>query len=213
MKFKDFYLIVGTVCWLISLTSILFNRPKYLKLFSIFIFISISIEWYAWHLARHLHSNNLWLYNIYTLFEFIFLPLFYSFIIESKKIKYFVQYFIFIYPFLFFINIFWIQGFYTFNTYSYVLGSTIVLFLIIIFFREILFSNNKMVLSREPTFYISSAFFLFFLIEIPYTILLPYFATHANTVSMALIWILKILNILLYILLSIAFLCKPKNQI
>lgn len=95
MKIKDIYLIFGTVCWLVSLTSILFNRPKYLKIFSLFIFISISVEWTCWYMARKLHINNLWLYNIYTLIEIVFLAYFYSLAIKSEKIRNVISWFLF----------------------------------------------------------------------------------------------------------------------
>jgi hypothetical protein len=212
MKLKDIYLIFGTVCWLVSLTSILFNRPRYLKIFSLFIFISISVEWACWYMARKLHVNNLWLYNIYTLIEFIFLAYFYSLVIRSEKVKNSIKYFLFFYPLIFLGNCFFIQGLYTFNTYSYLSGLAFLLFLIIVYFREILLSADKIILTREPLFYIGIAFFLFFVIEIPYTILLPYFVKYDLDVAMALIWVIKILNIVLYVLLTIAYLCRPKTQ-
>lgn len=212
MQFKDFYLIVGSLCWLISLTSIVFNRQKYLKLFSFFILISVSVEWVAWYMGKKLHMNNLWLYNYYTLFEFMYLGFFYSLFIRSKRIQTSIRYFYFTYPIAYFINLFFIQGLTVFNTYSYFLGSTMILILIIAWFKEILFDANNIVLTGEPVFYISIAFFSFFIIEIPYTILLPYFSIHDHAIAIALIWLLKILNIALYILFSIAYLCKQRIQ-
>ncbi len=210
MKLKDIYLIFGTICWLVSLTSILFKRPKYLQFFSLFLFVSILVEWISWYMARKLHVNNLWLYNIYILIEIIFLSFFYSLHIRSVSIQKLIKIFFVIYPVLFLINFFFIQGLYTFNTYSYLLGVSFILFLIVNCFREILMSADRIILTREPVFYISVAFFLFFVIEIPYTILLPYFVKNDLHVAMALIWVIKILNVILYVLLTIAYLCQPK---
>jgi len=211
MKFKDCYLIFGSLCWLISLTSIVFNRARYLKLFSLFLLVTISVEWIAWYMARKLHINNLWLYNAYTLIEFCFLPYFYFLITKSDKVKLTIKYFLILYPLFFILNYFFIQTPYVFNTYAYLAGIMFVLFLIGNWYKEVLFGENKIILSREPVFYISCAFFLFFIIEIPYTLLLPYFVTHDLKVAMGLIWVIKILNIILYILLTIAYLCRPQT--
>ena len=213
MKFKDFYLIAGSICWLISLTSILlFKKPKYLKVFSFFILISILVEWSAWYLGKKLHLNNLWLYNLYILAQFLFLPNFYAYRLKSEKIEKFVRYFSVIYSLFYILNLFYIQGFFTYNTYSYITGMACVLFLIIIFFKRILLTANDINLFREPLFFVSSAYFLFFTIELPYTAMLPYFAKHDKETVITLLWIIKILNIVLYLLFSFAFLCKPKTQ-
>ena len=212
MKLKDFYLIFGTICWLISLVSILFKYPKHLRLFSWFIFVSVAIEWIGWYIARHLHRNNLWLYNFNIIIEFLFLPFFYRLILRSHKIRQGIKLFLIIYPIIFFINLFFIQGLYVFNTYPYLIGDIFVLVLIINYFKEILLTPNNIKLHREPVFYISIAFLLFFTIEIPYTMLLPYFINHNLEVAMALIWVIKILNAVLYVLLSVAYLCQPRMR-
>lgn len=208
MKIKDSYIIFGTICWLISLVSFSNGFSRSLKLLSFFILISVATEWTAWYLVRKLHLTSLWLYNLYNIVEFIFLPYLYYHHFDSKTLKKIIKYFIAAFPVISVINILFVQGLHTFNTYTYLAGNLFMIYLIVTFFRETIRMPTYSKLTRNPMFFVSCGYLLFFTIEIPYTLLLPYFMHRDLQLALYFIWIIKVLNIILYLFLSAAYLCK-----
>lgn len=212
MKVKDYFILVGSMCWLISLISFKRGFPKYLRLFSFFILVTILTEWTSWYIVRKLHWKSITLYNFYNIIEFMFLPYLYYLNLRSDRIKKIIFYFIAFFPVITIINMIFVQGIYTFNTYTYLAGNLFMISLIFFFFREIIKSPTYEKPARNPMFFISCGYLLFFTIEIPYTLLLPYFAKHDLQLAMTFIWIIKVLNVILYLSLSIAYLCQPVTR-
>src|SRR5882724_3379763 len=107
----------------------------YLKLFPLFLFASIFVEFLALWLTRKTGSNAV-LYNFSTTFEFCFYLFVLEEIISSKLMKRIVLNLVWIYPVLACGNIFFIQGLHNWSSITYSLGSLLIIALCIYYFLE-----------------------------------------------------------------------------
>lgn len=179
-----------------------------IKGFIFYLTLVLTIEIIGIYMADR-DINNTLLYNFMSLIGFIFYSLFFYNTIQNKKFKDLILILACLFPILLVIDLFWIHGTKSFNTYFYLAGSFIVILFSVLYFLE-LFQHPKFVnLVREPSFWIASGVLFF------YTITLSYFGIVNNVADSIKPSILKILlnglfiNItLLYLIFSIGFLCK-----
>lgn len=182
--------------------------PSYLRMFTVFLFITIVIEYTA--VIMESHKMDLTpIYNFFTAFEFEFYFLMTWFIIRTPKVKKVIGHLLWIYPSLVILNLSTIQRG-DFHTITYSLGCLILVTASIFYFLEMFRSPSSVDLVREPTFWICTA--LLFYYTCTFTLVGLWNQLHGlplviiNNVTN----ILTILNILLYSMFSIAFLCRIK---
>jgi hypothetical protein len=218
MRADDYYLVAGTLSWLISLVSFVKKWDIKFRIFSLFIFVTLAAEWYAYSRAIH-GKYNIWVYNLFTMVQFIFLPLFYKGLITSWILKKFILPFVAVFLIAGSFNLIWGQGWERFNTYTYFPGSIFMLIVFLNYYKGLLEAGGRYTVLHNPFFYITTGYFLFFVIETPYTILMPVFEQQYSKGDMTLqqtdnilLLLIKILNFLLYIFIAIAFLCRPTRK-
>lgn len=208
LELQDAYLIFGSLCCIISIAAFFIPSPAYLRWFSAFLFITMGVEWVGWTILQA-NGDNIWLYNSYSIFEFIFLPLFYRYFIKTRWLKTLLLVFAILFPFWGLANMFWIQKNFVFDTYTYLAGSIFMIAVMIHYIYQIVQDETRLTLYREPLLFISLAYLIFFIVEIPFTFMLPKFITNElswEETGVVLYRIIKILNILLYILFSTEYL-------
>ena len=183
------------------------NKP--LKLFGIFLFISFIIELTNLYLSLKNISNVL-LYDFFTTFEFIF----YIFIIReflhhtlAKKIYLFI---IYSYLIAALVNIFLIQGIHKFHTITYALGCLIIVFCCAYYFLETLLKPTPVTLVRMPDFWICSGLLFFYAVSFPIYGFTNFVMSLPGAFLRNFNLFIQILNIILYTMFSIAFLCRFK---
>ena len=153
--------------------------------------------------------ENLWLYNFFTSFEFIFYSLIYRKIIENALIKKLILYSVFIYLILFIINISFIQGFYKYHTVTYRIGSVMIVFWCYLYFKQLMQSTAYTLLFRNPFFWISSGL-MFFYAGFFFYMTAGDIILYAKIPYNDSIWfaISDTLNFLLYTCFLISFICR-----
>lgn len=155
---------------------------------------------------------NLHIYNIFLAFNSIplFLVYYYSFI--SKNFKGISIIFITIASGFSVFNIIYLQGLYNFNTYSILLLNFFFSLLTLLYFYELLKGANEINLVKKPMFWISVALLIY---STGTFIIFSLYEIHdgfEKTISEGVWSINSFLYIFLNSLLSIAFLCQPKNK-
>jgi Ca2+/Na+ antiporter len=200
-------LLIESICFLASI-SLYFqvSIPQYLKTFPFFLLMTIIVEIVGVSGSLDRASLN-FLYCFFTAFEFEYYLLIIRFSINNPKAKKIISWALTIYPLLVLINIFFIQP-EKFHTNTYSLGCLLVVAACIYYIFEIFQSKHSVNLAKEPPFWICSGLLFFYCCTFPLIGLWNQLPGLPDIILSNLNAILQILNILLYSLFSIAFLCR-----
>jgi hypothetical protein len=183
------------------------NMPLYLKILPAFLFLTIIVEFVGVWASNHTGTSTK-LYNFYIAFNFSFYLFLLREIISNPKLKKANLITIIIYAVYAIINFFYIQGPDVWNSMSYSLGCLLVVAFCIYFFLELFRKPKLTKLTSEPAFWIVSGLLFFYACSFPFLGLNNLVQHTPLGTRMTLNTILTVLNILLYILFSIAFLCQ-----
>lgn len=195
------------ISFLASLT-LFFQKgiSPHLKLFPVFLIVAFWAEIVGTQLSERGYSNVLF-FSFFTAIEFEFYFYILMKIIWNRKAKRIINKIIIVYPFLVLTNSTFFQiG--TFNTVTYALGCLLVVILCIYYFFELFRLPKYPKLVREPSFWICSALLFFYCCSFPLFGLMNYLDTIAPIFIRNLSFILMYLNVLLYSLFAVAFLCR-----
>lgn len=201
------YLIFEIISFLASLICF-FQKGgfSYIKLFSPFLFLSILIEVSGIILVQH-RINSSFLFYPFSAIEFIFYLFVLLNIIYNPNAKRVIFGLLCVYPVLAAINIYIIQA-RTFPSISYALGCLLIVGLCIYYFFELFQIPRSVNLAREPSFWICSGLLFFYCCSFPLFGLANYLFKLSNIIRQNLAFILSLMNVLLYTLFTIAFLCR-----
>ena len=187
-----------------------FNRNKdktYLKWFPFFLVSSVVVETYGNYLSS-LNIDNTRLYNFFSHAEFIFYFFVLYHIIRSSRIKKIILIIACIFIPLDLTNIFFLQGLDNFHTVTYSLGCVLIIAPSIYYFYELFRLPKLISLMREPSFWIVSGLLFFYSCSFPYFAFTGLLYDAAPFIMNNFSMIISILNILLYSLFTIAFICR-----
>ena len=146
--------LTSVICW----NHIKSSRLRWLVPF---LFLIVFVELSGRYIRKELHESNAWLYNIsipfeYMFYVFLFVPFY------NKKIgKLAARFFLIAFPIWVVINIFFVQGFYNFNTNFLKIGSFCMIFFCFLVFLELLLSEEMINPFKQPIFWIASGLFIF----------------------------------------------------
>lgn len=208
MSFLPAYFYVIIVSFLVSIS--VFFKPatkySYLKLFPPFLFLTLVAEYlgsYLWSIDQ----NNLALYNFFTVFEFCFYLWVLSMIINSLRMKNIIRIAVVFYALAAVINILFIQKMNTFHTVTYSLGCLLIVTFCIYYFLELFRLPKSVKLKNSPSFWICSGLLFFYCCGFPLYGLINIWSGISRFIVESFDSIVTILNIFLYSLFTIAFLC------
>lgn len=196
--------------WLTCLTAIFILRnplPFSYRGFALLI-ILLSILETIGNIIGFIYSNNHFFFNIIYAIELTLVPWFFKYWIQRLWIKKIIEGFTLIFPLFVLVNTIWIQGFFTLQTYSFVLGGSFILLLSVAYLGELYTNEESQNIFRNPVFWFSLAFLIYFAVSVPYFGMLNYLVT--NYLSFATLYYELIYEptICLYnIFLTIGFLC------
>ena len=206
MDFLPPYIYAIALSFLVSI-SVLFKlnpRFSYLKLFPPFLFTTLLIESIGSYQASKGESTVL-LYNFFTAFEFCFYLWVISLVIFSSLVKKIIRIALLLYAVSATINILFIQK--LFHTATYSVGCLLVVSFCIYYFFELFRLPKSVQLVNNPAFWLCSGLLFFYCCGFPLFGLLNYWAANSPILVRNFTQIVGILNIFLYSLFMIAFLC------
>ena len=189
--------------------SVYFRKaePLYLKLLPIFLAMTIVVE-YVGHWMYWRFGTSTPLYNFNIVFNFTFYLYVLREIISDKTFKRISLATIIGYLLYTMINMFYIQGLDVWNSMSYSLGCLLIVAGSIYYFFELFKKPKSTRLTKEPAFWIVSGLLFFFCCSFPFLGLNNLLNDAPEVLKKNLMTILAVLNILLYVLFAIAFLCR-----
>lgn len=211
MAFIEGYTYFIVLSWVVSLFVYKKNFPLYLKLLSPFLLLAAVTEVYANYLYSIGHNNNV-IYNFFSAFEFCFYLLLIHLVIKDPRIKKLIILCIYLYGFLAVLNILFIQGIHTFHSATYSAGCLLLVMFCIYYFYELFKMPESGKLEYNPAFWICTGLLFFYCCSFPLYAVVNLWGRKWDLMLNSFIMIMTILNIFLYSLFSIAFLCTKTRK-
>jgi hypothetical protein len=188
-------------------------NPPIIRLFLPFLVLAFIAEIVPRFKLIRFGASNHWWFNIFTVIEFFFYSYFFSRVIVHPKQKQIIQISTLIYLGLATVNIFFIQGFKTFHTYTYSIGSIMIVVWCYLYLRQLLQRAEEMQLLRNPLLWITTGLLFFYLGFFLYMNALEYIlVTYADKQGQYFHILGNVLNTLLYGCFLIAMLCSSNNR-
>jgi len=179
----------------------------YLKLLPILLAINFIVEIMGqWVAAKY--GTNIILFNFYMVFVVTAHMFMLREMLVEKKARKVVYVILWVYPPICFVNIFFVQGLYDWQSYSYLIGNLLIVGLTVYYFFEIFKRPTFINLMKEPAFWICSALLFYYMCSFPFLSLVNLLEKAPPILRNNLSTLMTLLNIMQYILFSIAFLCR-----
>ncbi|MBS1490189.1 MAG: hypothetical protein JSS93_06665 [Bacteroidetes bacterium] len=210
-----YFLYFELACFLISLVSIKKLSGVYFY-FIPFLALTNLQEWGSYGgWIPLIHNSNAWSLNLFNNIEFVFYAWFFSTqTIPGRRKK--IIYLTAIYLVCAMVNIIFIQGIFHFHSYSYLLGSLFMIYLVIDYFYHLLHDQTVYIhLISYPPFWIGIGILFFYVGMFSFYIYFEFIIQHLSTNYTHLFSnLMNVFNLILYGSFSIAFLCpKPPQTI
>lgn len=199
-----YFLFISAVAGFVLLRSAV---PLYLKLFPFFLLSSAICEYIGWQMGNHRIPNTT-LYNYLSTYEFTFYLFMLRMMIVKKAFKTIILWIACAYPVFCLLNIYLIQGAHTFHSFSYCTGCLLIVLVCVYYFIELFQLPNTINLLKEPAFWICSGLLFFCTVSFPLLGLTNYIYRISPIIIANLRIILNLMNVLLCVMFTIAFLCR-----
>lgn len=213
MSFLPIYVYFIFVSFLASLTVYFTSRNNYLylKLFPPFLLATIIVESFGNYLGS-IEKSNTDIYNFFTVFEFCFYLWVISLITSNKQVKKIARLTVIFYVLVAVVNIIFIQKMKAFHTVTYAFGCLLIVTFSIYYFFELFKLPKSVKLKNNPAFWICSGLLFFYCCGFPLFGLANFLSGISPLIIKNFHSIIIILNIFLYSLFTIAFLCRIKTR-
>ena len=207
-----FYIIIILISSIVGLiVSFRGSAPAYLKFLPYFLFVTFVLEVIGWQMGQQ-GINNAIYFNFYSLIFFIYYLYIIHQILRSTSIKRILLICVVVYPIIALINIFFYQGPHVFHTMTYSIGALLTIIFCVYFFYELFRIPHSINLKNHPGFWIVTGLLFFNTCSLPFIGLANYIYQFSPVLINNLQYILGFLNVLLYLLITIAFLCRVNFQ-
>ncbi len=201
-------LIFIAACTIVSWRSFRLNFPGQLKLLSIAWTIMFLVE-ITGHITGYFNIRNQWLYNalFFCWYPLLAMSFYYQF--TNPVIRKTITGFCILFPILFLIKVLFFRDNYGLQTLIFVIGGSYIILLSILYFRQLYLSEDNEQITRDPYFWFSAGFLLYFGGNVPFLGMYNYL--DANYPGFLRFWGLYFSNafiILLNIFVTVGFLCR-----
>lgn len=207
-----YFNLIAILVWLLVRSR--FKEPL-LDQVGILISACLVIEVLALVYSYSLETSNHWIYNIYTSGQIVFIAFIYSKLISNQKISKQIRLLLLIFMILVVLNFLFLQSFFKFHTFSYIIGCFLVFYISILYFKQLLNEKNWLPLKKLPFFWITIGNIIFYICSMFYMGSINYINDKNYDEYGSLINIFVYLfTSIQYILYTIAFLCNlnPKKR-
>jgi hypothetical protein len=206
----DFYPLIFS--WAASIVALItFRRwmPLHFKLLLAFVFLYAFVDTTGAIMARYYELKNHFLYNLVWGVQYMIIAYFYYHTLQNRIIKKINLGFFALYPTFFIINACWIQGFYTLQTYSIVLGASFMLLFAVSYIWQVYTSTETQSIFRDPVFWFSVAWLFYYGLNAPYLGMLNYLLNNFYDFAFRYyVIVIDVSDCLRNLLLIIGFLCN-----
>ena len=206
--FYKLYIITLCLSFLCSLIGFRLHTP-HLKLFSIFLGITVLTEALAELVIHVLHyDTNYSVYVAFMLIEYMLYAVYFRYLIRNSRIRQIINAFLLAFPVVWASTTFLVFGRAHWNSYMILFGDVFTISLCAAWFHESFISEELIDFRASPEFWIAAGTFIYSCCEIPITGILNYLTDNYINLAIGLKNVLQILNILMYLMITYAYLCR-----
>lgn len=201
-------LIIAGLTAAISGISLYYDYPLSLKKLSLLWMSDLFLVDLAGHLIKSMGIKNHWLYNFYFWIFYLGLAYLYRGQIQSEHIRRSVLYFFILFPLLIVAQCV-INGITTLYTTGVVVGGAFMIFLSAAYFRQLYVSEENEIITRDPWFWFSFGFLIYFGGTIPFLGMLNYmWGVYPTFANFYYLYVSNLFAILMNILVIVGFVCR-----
>lgn len=184
----------------ISFGALILRRRDTMPYFTLFLFMSVVFEFFVETYIEQKYKNNYVAYAIFGSFTVsYYLFLYLREIFKGRRTILLIT----LYLVFCAINLFIIQGYYTFNNISYNLGMMVVVISIFVYFRKILVRRTYFKLASIPLFWLSVGIIMFYSSAFPVLTFTNFLIRLEMNLASAMYDLVQIGNVFL----SLSFIC------
>ena len=189
------------------ITMVQKRLPEGLRIFPFFLMLTLVVEILGWQLSEH-GKHNTDLYNFFSVAAFTYYMYLLMEVVYSRRAKRNILYTMSLYAIISLGNILFVQKINSFHTMTYSLGCLLIVVVSMYYFYELLQVPRSIDLKKEPVFWIAAGLLFFYICTLPVLGVLNYLFSIPGVIGRSLEDIISILNVLLYSLFTIGFLCR-----
>ena len=212
---ENLYFIPLIISAFVSVRVFAGDWPSAIKLVAVYLLFTTFIELFASAWSNWLYETNFWsfnrsnhwIYNIGFIIRYPFLFLYFGSFLPGKRTG---QILVIASIILMLLNYFLFEGILALNSYTVLLTFSITLFLCFWFYRYIFLKKEIVNLLKATEFWIASGLLFYHAATLPLFFVLTKLNSESKLLSSAYYYLNDPLNIIMYTLLTIAFLCRPK---
>lgn len=201
------FIAISTLVGLIML----FKRkdPLHLRIFPFFLLYTLLNELIAGYLVEN-SQDTTEIYNVYAIVQLVFYTYLLSKFIRNKSTIRLIRYFQPVYVLLSLLNLLFFQTLKVYNSITYSIGCLVIVALSIYYFYELFKQKRVVYLTKEPAFWISAGLLFFFTCSFPLLATANVLEGLSSSTLDTLQKLLTLLNVMLYSIFTISFLCQIK---
>jgi hypothetical protein len=208
------YLAFIGIAFLSSLNAFRLDFPIHLKVFSILLGLDFLVEFSSTVLVNWLHvRTNVPLYNSFMLVETMTYAWFFRTILTNRALKMTCTVFMITFPIFWVVLVFFVfGGIGAWNSYVYIVESLFTVCMAAAFYYQLFTAPNLIRLTTSPEFWIATGLIIFYTCNLPYLGMLNFITKEYFTLAQRLLMLLQILNIVMYSLITLAYLCQNTKR-
>lgn len=218
LSYDYIYLVPLTLSVITGILSFFRSSPFPIRFFALFLIITWCVEIFAiawkWGLYKSVQDDlgpsNMWIYNAFVTIRYICLAFFYNHLLISGMTRKIIVGLSLLTGIAGVLNYTLIQSPHNVNTYTIIMANTITVYFSMAFFRQILIDERIVRLTTSTEVWISLGTFIYYSGTLPFFIFFNYLVTINSPLLRSYLYINDFLNVIMYSLYSIGFLCRPQ---
>jgi hypothetical protein len=204
------FVIVGFAA-AVSLISFIRHYSSPLKKLSLLWVLNFAVD-VAGFIIRARGENNLWLYNMYFWIMYLVLAHLYGTQISNSGIQQSIRWFYGLFPVLVTVQLL-IGGIMQLQSLVIVVGGVFIIFLVAAYLRQLYVSEDTKPITRDPWFWFSFGFLIYFGGTVPFFGMLNFLWAHyKGFTTFYYLYFCNSFTVLLNLLLITGFLCRRNYQ-
>ncbi len=197
---------------IISLRSFRNNFPADLKLLSLLWVVLFIID-VGGSILKIRNIHNLWVYNIFGWLFYLPLAALYYKKIDHSFIRKCIKVFAILFMMMIVADTLFIEGFWQLQSLVIVIGGTAIIILAATYLRQLYLSESNENITRDPWFWFSIAFIVYFGASVPYLGMLNYMWEHyTDFAAIYYFYIYITFTMVMHCLIITGFLCRTNFQ-
>lgn len=206
---QPIYIITIGVAFIASLRSFRLGMGLHLKVLSVVLGATFAVEFFcAFLLKKFGLKTNIPIYNVFTFLECLGFAWYYLLQATNKVERTIIRLFIILFPITWYIMVIRINGLYKWDSLMQVIAAVFIICISLYYYFKLLVSEEIIDLKTQPGFWIATGMIIFYACNLPYLGMLDFLVRHYLVLAEDFILVLLVLNILMYILFTYAYLCQ-----